>query len=200
MPIVVTGAGNVVTLGYGWTKGGHEVRHGAPNSADPKWPARNQPGRGVRGPEAIVLATPSPATRAAVKGLGEHSARISVDSTDPLGMGPGGLARTLGCEQAFGWAGREGAGALKAFNTTGCGNVEDLAGYGVTPVMVAVDDDAARRTAMLGWRAISASKHPTLPCCATRACSNPRSCRGATRRSVVEWGRDFAFAVLRRGR
>lgn len=105
MPIVVTGAGNVVTLGYGWTKGGHEVRHGAPNSADPKWPARNQPGRGVRGPEAIVLATPSPATRAAVKGLGEHSARISVDSTHPLGMGPGGLARTLGCEQAIGWAG-----------------------------------------------------------------------------------------------
>jgi len=34
----------------------------------------------------------------------------------------------------------------------------------VTPVILAVDDDAARKTAMLGWRAISASKHPTLPC------------------------------------
>ena len=64
-----------------------------------------------------------------------------------------------------GWAGGEGAEALKAFNTTGCGNVEALAGYGVTPVVVAVDDDVARKTAMLGWRAISASKHPTLPCC-----------------------------------
>jgi predicted dinucleotide-binding enzyme len=39
---------------------------------------------------------------------------------------------------------KEGAGALKAFNNTGCSNVEDLAGYEVTPVMFVVVDDAAR--------------------------------------------------------
>jgi len=64
-----------------------------------------------------------------VKALGDHCGRIPLDRTTALGMGPGGLGLTLGCdtsggEQVAGWVGKEGVGALKAFNTTGCGYVK----------------------------------------------------------------------------
>lgn len=70
------------TLGRAWLGSGEDVLFGVPNPADPKY--RSLPEEkmckapeAARGAETIVLATPWPATEAAVKSLGDLSGRSS---------------------------------------------------------------------------------------------------------------------------
>lgn len=206
MRIAVIGAGNVgKALGQGWAKCGHEVRYGVPNPADPKYrglPAMT-PGDAAAGVETIVLATPWPATEAAVKGLGDLAGRIVVDCTNPLGMGPDGLGLVLGYntsggEMVAGWA--PGAAVFKAFNTTGYSNMEELSGYPAKPAMFVAGDDAAEKPAVmglardLGFEAIDAGplRNARLLEPYGMLWIDQALNRGA--------GRDFAFAVLRRGK
>jgi hypothetical protein len=163
MQIAIIGAGNVGrALGKGWTNRGHAVRYGVRTPADPKYhdlPAgmAAEPGEAAADAEVIVLATPWPATEAAIAGLkaalGDLSGRLVIDCTNPLGMGPAGLELALGhtvsgAEQVARWA--AGAAVFKAFNTTGAGNMADLSGYPVTPAMFVAGDDAARKPLVMG--------------------------------------------------
>ena len=81
MRIAMIGAGNVGSaFGRAWLGSGEEVFFGVPNPADPKYRSlpeekmRTAP-EAARGAEIIVLATPWPATEAAVKSLGDLSGK-----------------------------------------------------------------------------------------------------------------------------
>ena len=204
MRIAVIGAGNVGgSLGRGWSKRGHQVRYGVPNPADAKYrdlPAAT-PAVAAADADAIVLATPWPATEAAVRGLGDLSGRLVIDCTNPLGMGADGLGLVVGHSISGGeliaqWGAP--AAVFKTFNTTGFNNMADLSGYSVTPVMFVAGDDSARKPAVLdlvrdiGFEAIDAGPlqiarllEPFGMLWIDQALN-----RGA--------GRDFAFAVVRK--
>lgn len=208
MRIAVIGAGNVGrALGGGWLKHGHEVWFGVPNPADAKYrdlPAARlaTPAQAAAKAEAIVLATPWPATEAAIRGLNDLSGKIVIDCTNPLGMGPDGLGLVLGHTVSGGelvaqWA--AGAAVFKAFNTTGADNMADLSGYRAAPVMFVAGDDAAKKPQVMelardiGFEAVDAGPlrmarllEPFAMLWIDQALK-----RGA--------GRDFAFAVLRKG-
>ena len=204
MRIAVIGAGNVGgSLGRGWSKRGHQVRYGVPNPADAKYrdlPAAT-PAMAAADADAIVLATPWPATEAAVRGLGDLSGRLVIDCTNPLSMGADGFGLVVGHSISGGelvaqWT--PGAAVFKTFNTTGFNNMADLSGYPVMPVMFVAGDDSARKPAVLdlvreiGFEAIDAGPlriarllEPFAMLWIDQALN-----RGA--------GRDFAFAVVRK--
>ena len=206
MRIAIIGAGNVGSaLGQGWAKRGHEVRYGVRDPADAKYRGLSvaSPVDATANAEAIVLATPWPATEAAVTGLGNLSGRVVIDCTNPLGMGPDGLGLVLGHSISGGemvaqWA--PGAAVFKAFNTTGFNNMADLAGYAVAPVMFVAGDDAAKKPAVmglvwdLGFEAIDAG-----PLRNARLLE-PFGMLWIDQALNRGMGRDFAFAVVRKGK
>ncbi|MBV8506354.1 MAG: NADPH-dependent F420 reductase [Alphaproteobacteria bacterium] len=168
MRIAIIGAGNVGSaLGRTWSAGGEEVIFGVPNPADPKYRSLPAfaPEDAVRNAEIIVLATPWPATEAAVKSLGDISGKIVIDCTNPLGMGPDGLTLVLGHttsagEQVAGWA--PGAAVFKTLNQIGADNMDKAALFPVRPVMFVAGDDNTRKPivmsliAKLGFEAADA--------------------------------------------
>ena len=146
------GAGNVGSaLGRAWQESGEDVIFGVPNPADPKY--RALPGERLRVPaeaagraEIIVLATPWPATEAAVKGLGDLSGKIVIDCTNPLTMGSSGLELALGHttsggEQVASWA--PAASVFKTLNQIGADHSQNTAG-GVPIMFIAGDDEAKK--------------------------------------------------------
>ena len=155
------------TLGRAWSAGGEEVTFGVPNPADPKYRSLSvfTPPEAARNAEIIVLATPWPATEAAVKSLGDLSGKIIIDCTNPLGMGPDGLTLFLGHttsdgEQVAGWA--PAAAVFKTLNQVGADNMDKAALFAIRPVMfVAGDDDTRKPVVMslisrLGFEAVDA--------------------------------------------
>jgi len=207
MRLAIIGAGNVGrALGSAWTKRGHTVRFGLRNPASDKYrdlPAeqRTMPSAAAAEAEAIVLATPWPATEAAVRGLGNLSGRIVIDCTNPLSMGADGLGlvvghTTSGGEMVAQWA--TGASVFKTFNTTGANNMADLNVYSIAPAMFVAGDDAACKPAVMslvrdvGFEAIDAG-----PLRMARLLE-PMAMLWIDQALYRGAGRDFAFAVVRR--
>jgi predicted dinucleotide-binding enzyme len=125
MRIAIIGAGNVGTaLGQAWLRSGEDVVFGVPNPADAKYRSLPQerlgaPAEAARNADIVLLATPWPATEAAVKGLGDLSGKIVIDCTNPLRMGRDGLELALGPdtsggEQVAAWS--KGATVFKTLN------------------------------------------------------------------------------------
>jgi 8-hydroxy-5-deazaflavin:NADPH oxidoreductase len=169
--IAIIGAGNVGSaLGRAWLSGGEDVVFGVPNPADPKYRSLSRerlrtPLEAAHDAEVVVIATPWPATEAAIKGLGDLFSKILIDCTNPLGMGAEGLElvlghRTSGGEQVAAWA--PGAAVFKTLNQIGAENMEKARLYPIRPVMfVAGDDDAKKPVvlsliAKLGFEAVDA--------------------------------------------
>ena len=140
MRVAIIGAGNVGgTLGTAWAqKAGHEIFFGVRNPTSDQTQAvvRRLDGRGRAGtPEQaaafaqfIVLTTPWNAAEAAIRSMGDLNGKIILDATNPLAMGPDGLALAIGHstsagEKVQGWA--KDASVFKALNTTGFGNMAD---------------------------------------------------------------------------
>jgi predicted dinucleotide-binding enzyme len=160
MKLAIIGAGDVGgTLGAAWSrKGGHEVFFGVTNPRSDKTQGllREIGGTARAGTAAeaaassdvIVLATPWPATEAAIRSMGDLEGRIVLDCTNPLAMGPDGLGLEIGhgisgAEKVQGWA--AGASVFKTLNTTGFSNMAEPVFDGVKSVMfVAGDDEAAK--------------------------------------------------------
>jgi predicted dinucleotide-binding enzyme len=171
MRVAIIGAGNVGSaLGRAWLRVGEDVVFGVPDPADPKYDSLPRervrtPVQAAENAEAVVLATPWPATEAAVKGLGDLHGKVLIDCTNPLGMGRDGLElvlghNTSGGEQVAVWA--SGAAVFKALNQTGAENMERAAEYPMRPVMFVAGDDEARKPIVLslitklGFEAIDA--------------------------------------------
>lgn len=171
MRLAMIGAGNVGSaLGRAWLRIGEDVVFGVPDPNDPKYRMLPQerlrrPAEAARDAEIVVLATPWPATEAAVKGLGDLCGKLVVDCTNPLGVGSDGLELVLGFETSGGeqvasWA--PGASVFKSLNQTGAENMEKASLFRVRPVMfVAGDDEAAKPTILsliskIGFDAIDA--------------------------------------------
>ena len=207
MRLAIIGAGNVGrALGLAWTRAGHQVGWGVPDPASSKYADLGRdrlaaPAAAAAGAEVVVLATPWPATEAAVKSLGNLAGKTVIDCTNPLAMGPDGLGLALGHslsggEMVAGWA--AGAAVFKTLNQTGAENMAQARAFAVRPVMFVAGDDAAKKplvlqlVADLGFEAVDAGGlriarllEPYAMLWIDQALQ-----RGA--------GRDFAFTRLRR--
>jgi 8-hydroxy-5-deazaflavin:NADPH oxidoreductase len=208
MRIAIIGAGSVGgTLGQAWLKHGEDVVWGLRNAADPKYGALPKervkpPAEAVEGAEIVVIATPWSATEAAVKSLGSLANKIVNDCTNPLGMGPDGLQLVLGFdasagEQVASWA--PGAFVFKSLNTTGASNMGNAADYPVKPLMLVAGDNGAKKPVVmelvgkLGFESVDAGplKNARLLEPFAMVWIDQAMKRGR--------GRDFAFALVRRG-
>ena len=164
MKLAIIGAGDVGgTLGAAWAdKGGHDVFFGVTNPRSDKTQALlrriGEKARAGTAAEAaafgdvIVLATPWPATEAAIRSMGNLEGRIVLDCTNPLAMGPDGLGLEIGHgisggEKVQGWA--AGASVFKALNTTGFKNMAEPVFGGVKSAMFVVGDDAAAKAKVM---------------------------------------------------
>jgi 8-hydroxy-5-deazaflavin:NADPH oxidoreductase len=160
MKIGIIGAGNVGgTLGKGWAAAGHQVKFGVRNPADPKVAELLQRGGANASAgrvqdlasfaEVLVLTTPWEGAKDAVESVGNVSGKILVDCTNPVPMGANlmsGLTlghNTSAGEQVAGWA--KGAKVVKAFNTTGAGNMANPKFGTDRAVMFVAGDDAGAK-------------------------------------------------------
>jgi len=171
MRIAIIGAGNVGSALYrGWSGAGEDVVLGVPQPADPKYNSLPQerlhtPPEAARNADIIVLATPWPATEAAVKSLGDLSGKVIIDCTNPLGIGSDGLELVLGHtisggERVAAWA--PAAAVFKTLNQVGAANMDQTALFPIRPVMFVAGDDESRKpevlrlVAKLGFDAVDA--------------------------------------------
>jgi predicted dinucleotide-binding enzyme len=151
MRIAIVGAGRVgETLGTRWGAAGHSVLYGVRNPDDAKYEGFEVEtiDEAVASADVIVLAVPWPAAREAVTAMGDVGDRILVDATNPVSADRTHLhSDRSGAEHIADWA--TGGTVVKAFNTTGSGNMKNPNYPDGTPVMfVAGDDKAAKQTVM----------------------------------------------------
>jgi 8-hydroxy-5-deazaflavin:NADPH oxidoreductase len=158
MTIGIVGTGNVgATLGRRFAQLGHTVAFGTrrPESAGMAELAHLPHSRVVSQKEAaqsseiIVLATPWPAAREAIQGLGSLNGKILFDCTNPLLPSLDGLEVGKDCsagEMVAQWA--SGAQVVKIFNTIGYNVMEnpDFKGEPAT-LFYCGNDPAAKNTA-----------------------------------------------------
>jgi predicted dinucleotide-binding enzyme len=213
MKLAIIGAGNVGgTLGLAWAqKAGHDVVFGVRDPQAEKTQsllrAIGAKARAATVPEAaasadvIVLATPWPATEAAIRAMGDLKGKIVLDATNPLRRGPDGIGLEIGHvisggEKVQGWA--PGASVFKTLNTTGFGNMASPVFHGVKSVMFVAGDDAANKpkvmelVGQLGFEMVDAGPLRNARLLEAHALLwiDLALARGQ--------GRDFAFGILRR--
>lgn len=151
MRIAIVGAGRVgSTLGTQWSAHGHDVLYGVRNPDDAKYRGFEveSVAEAIDSADVVVLAVPWRAARDAVTDMGDLGDRVLIDATNPVSADRMHLHfDRSGAEQIAGWA--QGGRVVKAFNTTGSGNMANPDYPGGRPVMfVAGDDGAAKRVAM----------------------------------------------------
>ena len=151
MRIAIIGAGKVgMALGHGWAREGHDIVFGVRNPAGREVLIGRAAGipEAVRDAEVVVLATPWAAVDSALAAAGPLDGRILVDCTNPILPGMAGLS--LGTTESA----AERIAALvprcrvvKAFNTTGAGNMANPRFGAERLTMCYCGDDAeAKRT------------------------------------------------------
>jgi 8-hydroxy-5-deazaflavin:NADPH oxidoreductase len=210
--IAIIGAGNVgSTLGKAWAKKGYEIYFGVRHPQDDKTRqvVKSIGGKAQAGTVAdaaafgqvVVLATPWQATEASVRAAGDLRGKIVIDCTNPLKSDVSGLElglTTSGAERVAAWA--KGAKVFKAFNTTGSNNMADPVINGIRTVMfVCGDDEAARSVVMqlasdIGFDAVNAGKLEQA------RLLEPWAMLWISLAYGGGMGRDFGFALLRRGK
>jgi len=150
MKIAVIGDGNVGgALGDAWTRAGHEVVFGVRDTK--KTPAaggrKTAPtAQAIRDAEIVALAVPWAAVPDVIKQFDGWSNKVIIDCTNPIAPGMElaiGL-NTSGGEQVANLA--KSTSVVKAFNTTGFGNMQNpvYAGKPVT-MLFCTDDPAAQK-------------------------------------------------------
>ena len=174
MEIAILGAGNVGgALGKGWAAKGHSIFYGVPDPKGDKMRALlSSIGANARAgavaeaaanAEAVVVATPWPAAQDAIRAAGNLAGKIVVDCTNPLEPDLSGLVlghSTSAGEEVAKWA--KGARVVKAFNTTGSGNMANARYDSARPTMCICGDDAAAKSSVskladdLGFEAVDA--------------------------------------------
>jgi len=149
MRIAILGSGDVGTaLGNGWSAAGHDVVYGS--RSPEKQAGGDRKFDTMRGAiahgEVVVLAVPWDAVQS-VLSANNLSGKILIDCTNPIAPG---FELAVGCTTS---AGEEvaklakGARVVKAFNTTGFGNMrEPRFGNTRLTMFYAGDDEAAKET------------------------------------------------------
>ena len=158
MRIAIIGTGNVGSaLGTRWTQRGHEVVFGSRDPSSPKvkklLAATGAGAASIRDAVAdasvVVLATPWDATQSSIAAAGDLTGKILLDATNPLQNMKLALGLTTsGAERVASWAG--GAAVVKAFNSTGAGNMLNPDYAGQKPTMFICGDDAAAKQVVSG--------------------------------------------------
>jgi 8-hydroxy-5-deazaflavin:NADPH oxidoreductase len=210
--IAIIGAGNVgSTLGRAWAKNGHDIFFGVrhPNDDKTRQLVQSLGNKAQAGTvaeaaafcEVVVLATPWPATEAAIRAAGDLRGKTVIDCTNPLKPDVSGLEvgfTTSGAEQVAQWA--KGAKVFKAFNTTGSNNMADPVINGIRTVMFLCGDDEAakpvvmRLAADIGFDAVDAGKLEQA------RLLEPWAMLWISLAFRGTVGREFGFALLRRGK
>jgi len=210
MKIAVTGTGNVGgVLGTRWAQKGHQVVFG---SRDPEGEKVQHLVAGA-GPNAcaasaaeaasasdvVVFATPWHITERVIISAGDLTGKIVVDCTNPVKPDLSGLDvgfDTSAGEQVAAWA--AGARIVKAFNTTGSGNMQDPAYDGEPTTMFICGDDAEAKQAVgslaedLGFEVVDAG-----PMTAARYLE-PLAMLWTSLAYAQGFGPNFAFKLVRR--
>lgn len=151
MRIAIIGSGNVGgTLGKRWAALGHEVIYGV---RDPESPKVRELLSGSTGAisalpigdaaaaRVLVLAVPWAAAAKALEAAGDLKGKILIDCTNPVRERMAGLPvgrSESAAEQISTWC--PGARVVKAFSTTGAGNMRDPL-YGKQPVTMFICGD-----------------------------------------------------------
>jgi hypothetical protein len=210
MRIGIIGAGNVGgTLGTRWAALGHEVlfasRH--PESEEMRSLVTRagghsraaSPAAAAAASDALLLATPWPATRDVVTGLGDLSGKILIDATNPLLPRLAGLEfanTTSGAEQIASWA--PGARVVKAFNTVGFNVMANPEFHGSRAVLFYCGDDTPAKQAVHSLAAsLGFDPQDAGPLSQARLLE-PFALLWISLAMVHGYGRDIAFQLLRR--
>jgi 8-hydroxy-5-deazaflavin:NADPH oxidoreductase len=209
MRIVIVGPGKVGSaLARNWSHAGHALSFAVREPGAAKYDALKPLGPTIALADAaaeadvIVLAVPWPALDAAIRSLGPLDGKIVLDCVNPLEMGPDGLRLAIGHSQSAGEhtaALARGASVFKVLNTTGDNNLGDASGYPRKPLMLIAGDDAARKpvvaelVADLGFEPADAG-----PLVNSRLLEAHAMLWISLSRNLG-WGRDVAFALMRRG-
>lgn len=160
MKIGVIGAGNVGgALGTLWAKKDHDVVFGVRDPKDAKLQELVKASGGkariasvkeaAAFGEAVVFATPWPATEEAIKAAGNLNGKLLIDCTNPLKPDLSGLSlgtTTSAGEEVARWA--KGAKVVKAFNTIGAPNFGNPAFGSEKASMFICGDDAAAKASV----------------------------------------------------
>jgi hypothetical protein len=207
MVIAVIGAGKLgKALGLAWRDRGYDVCFGVRHQSDPK-NASVLPGKmmevraATAAADVVVLATPWPATEAAVRAASGLAGKLVLDCTNPLAMGADGLGLAVGfeisgAEKVQSWA--RGASVFKTFNQIGAENMPMAEHFPVKPVMFVCGDDEVRKPEAMAL--VSALKFEAFD-------AGPLGNARLLEPYAMLWidlafnrglGREFGFALIRR--
>lgn len=204
MKIAVIGAGSVgATLGGGWVGAGYDVIFGVREPESEKYQAlpapRATPADAATQADVILLATPWPATEAAIASLGPLSGKLVLDATNPLKPQLAGLTHgheTSGGELVAQWA--VGARVVKVFNTTGFDNMANPHyPAGAATMLYCGDDSGAKAVAHELAQALGFEPQDAGPLTQARLLE-PFALLWISLAYQQGLGRDFAFRLMRR--
>jgi len=154
MRIAIIGAGRVGrALGGRWSEVGHDVVYGVRDPADEKnadLPEVATTQEAVDGADVVLISLPWAATQEAVSQLRVGDA-VVIDATNPLAANARELIANpslAGAELVRDWMG--GARIVKAFNTTGSGNMNNPNYGSQRPMMPVAGDDADAKAVAIG--------------------------------------------------
>jgi NADPH-dependent F420 reductase len=157
MKVGIIGSGNVgSSLGAVWAAKGHEIIFGVRDSQSDKVKellasiGSNASAKDIKdavaASDVVVLTTPWQAAKEVIENAGDLTGKILIDCTNPLDANLSGLTIGLtssAAEEVSHWA--RGAKVVKAFNTTGSGNMLD-SNYGsqAPDMFICGDDEEAK--------------------------------------------------------
>ncbi|MCM5571886.1 NADPH-dependent F420 reductase [Burkholderiaceae bacterium FT117] len=210
MSISIIGAGSVgMALGSAFTRRGESVVFGVP---DPDKYRRTVESLGdkarvgttadaIVASEVVILAVPHGALPAIAQSVPDWQGKILVDATNPLAPGLSGLSvgtTTSGAEELARLA--RGARVVKAFNTTGAENMADSRYPGGAPFMPVCADDAEARQRVMALATLIGFDAVDMGPLAAARYLEPFAMTWIHLAIRQGYGRNFAFAVLRRSR
>lgn len=210
MSISIIGAGSVgMALGSAFARRGESVVFGVP---DPDKYRRTVESLGdkarvgttadaIVASEVVILAVPHGALPAIAQSVPDWQGKILVDATNPLAPGLSGLSvgtTTSGAEELARLA--RGARVVKAFNTTGAENMADSRYPGGAPFMPVCADDAEARQRVMALATLIGFDAVDMGPLAAARYLEPFAMTWIHLAIRQGYGRNFAFAVLRRSR
>lgn len=165
MHITILGAGNIgLAAGTKWKEKGHTVTFGVRDPQSQKsWNARNIGAEvktfdeAMQGAEVVLIALPFGVTDEVIKNMqSDWDNKIIIDATNPISAGTEPFDSAA--EAIAAWTGN--SDVVKAFNTTGVGNLSNPVYHGkAIETFICGNDDAAKKVVTglaeeLGFRVV----------------------------------------------